>query len=88
MLSINDIDTDKDYYKILNISRNASSDEIKRGYKKLAVKYHPDKNIGKSDFTKKFCEVVEAYEILKTYHLRQAYDLYLAYKIPLRGYQV
>ena len=53
----------KDYYKILGVSRSASDDEIKKAYRKMALKYHPDKNSdpGAED---KFKEVAEAYEVL------------------------
>lgn len=86
MPTIKDIDSDKDYYKILNIPKNASSNQIKRAYKKLAMKYHPDRNINSKHSVKKFFEVVEAYEILKDLALKQAYDRYLSYKIPMGGY--
>ena len=51
----------KDLYKILNINRNATSNDIKSSYKKLALKYHPDRNTGDED---KFKEIAEAYSIL------------------------
>lgn len=53
----------KDYYKILGVSRNATDDELKKAYRKLALKYHPDKNKdpGAED---RFKEIAEAYEIL------------------------
>src|SRR6056300_1700824 len=54
----------KDYYNILNISKDASLDEIKKSYKKLALKYHPDKNKDNEESTKKFQEITEAYSIL------------------------
>ncbi len=53
----------KDYYKILNISRNASEDEIKHAYRKLALKYHPDKNPDPSA-EERFKEIAEAYDVL------------------------
>lgn len=53
----------KDYYKILGISRNASDDEIKKAYHKMALKYHPDKN-SEPGAEEKFKEVAEAYEVL------------------------
>ena len=86
MPSIKDIDSDKDYYQILNIPKDASSSQIKRAYKKLAMKYHPDRNMHSKHSAKKFYEVVEAYEILKDLALKQAYDMYLSYKIPMGGY--
>ncbi|MCW8931999.1 MAG: DnaJ domain-containing protein [Gammaproteobacteria bacterium] len=63
----------KDYYKIMNLKRDASQDDIKRAYRKLARKYHPD--ISKeSDAEAKFKEVGEAYEVLKDPEKRAAYD--------------
>jgi molecular chaperone DnaJ len=63
--------TKRDYYEILGISKNASEDEIKKAYRKAAVKYHPDKDGGDEA---KFKEVSEAYEILKDNSKRQRYD--------------
>jgi len=64
----------KDYYKILGLSRNASDEEIKRQYRKLANKYHPDKNSGDGGAEAKFKEINEAYEVLKDKEKRQKYD--------------
>ena len=52
-----------DYYTLLGVSRDASDQELKRAYKKLAMKYHPDRNQGDKDAEKKFKEVSEAYEV-------------------------
>lgn len=65
-----------DYYEILGISRGASPDEIKKAYRKSAVKYHPDKNPGDSQAEKKFKEISEAYEVLSDDKKRQIYDQY------------
>ena len=65
-----------DYYKILNLTRTASQDEIKKAYRKLALKYHPDKNSGDAEAEAKFKEVSEAYEILSDEKKRQIYDQY------------
>jgi len=57
----------QDYYELLGISKTASADEIKKAYRKLAMKYHPDRNQSDKDAEKKFKEIEEAYEILKAY---------------------
>jgi molecular chaperone DnaJ len=64
----------QDYYDILGVSKDASQDDIKRAYRKLAVKYHPDKNQGDKQAEEKFREVTEAYEVLKDPQKRQQYD--------------
>lgn len=65
-----------DYYQILGLSRNASQDEIKKAYRKFALKYHPDKNAGDAKAEAKFKEVSEAYEVLSDTQKRQVYDQY------------
>jgi len=67
---------DKDFYEILGLSQNASDAEIKKSYRKLAMKYHPDQNKGDLKAEKKFKEVSAAYEILKDSQKRAAYDQY------------
>ncbi|XOD66676.1 MAG: molecular chaperone DnaJ [Flavobacteriales bacterium Tduv] len=64
----------RDYYDILGVSRSASIDEIKKAYRKLAVKYHPDKNPRNKQAEEKFKEAAEAYEILGDKEKRQRYD--------------
>jgi DnaJ-class molecular chaperone len=65
----------RDYYKVLEISKSASTREIKKAYRKLAVKYHPDKNPqNKEEAEEKFKEVAEAYEVLSDEELRKKYD--------------
>ena len=66
----------KDYYEILGVSRDCSSEELKKAYRKLALKYHPDKNQGDKDAEEHFKEAAEAYEVLRDPQKRQTYDLY------------
>lgn len=65
-----------DYYELLGISRDASADEIKKAYRKQALKYHPDKNPGDPDAEKRFKEISEAYEALSDTKKREMYDRY------------
>ncbi len=67
--------TKKDYYEILGVSRNATKQEIKRAYRRLAAKYHPDKNKS-PEAEQKFKEITEAYEVLVDDNKRKAYDTY------------
>ena len=64
----------RDYYEILGVSKSASADEIKKAYRKLAIKYHPDKNPGDKSTEEKFKEAAEAYEILSDNDKRARYD--------------
>ena len=64
----------RDYYEILGVSRTASVDEIKKAYRKLALKYHPDRNPGNKDAEEQFKEATEAYEVLREADKRARYD--------------
>lgn len=64
----------RDYYEILGVSKTASDDEIKKAYRKLAVKYHPDKNPGDKEAEAKFKEISEAHEVLSDKQKRARYD--------------
>jgi len=64
----------KDYYKVLGVEKTATQDEIKKAYRKLAVKYHPDKNAGDKKAEEKFKEVTEANEVLSDPEKRKKYD--------------
>jgi molecular chaperone DnaJ len=64
----------RDYYEVLGVERNAGEDEIKKAYRKLAIKYHPDKNPNDKQAEESFKEATEAYEVLKDGKTRQQYD--------------
>ena len=66
----------KDYYKILGVDKNASQDEIKSAFRKLAKKYHPDLNKDNPEAANKFKEVGEAYSVLSDESKRRLYDQY------------
>lgn len=65
-----------DYYKILGVSRDATDEEIKKAYRKLALKYHPDRNQGSKEAEEKFKEICEAYEVVSDPQKRKNYDLF------------
>ena len=64
----------RDYYDVLGLSKGASADEIKKAYRKMAIKYHPDKNPGDKEAETKFKEAAEAYEVLSNPEKKQRYD--------------
>ncbi len=66
----------RDYYEVLEVSKGASKEEIKKAYRKKAIKYHPDKNQGDKAAEEKFKEAAEAYEVLSNDEKRQRYDQY------------
>ena len=66
----------RDYYQVLGLERTATPDEVKKAYRQLAVKFHPDKNPGDKTAEEKFKELGEAYEVLSDPQKRPAYDQY------------
>ena len=64
----------RDYYDVLNVSKNATKDEIKKSYRRLAMKFHPDRNTNDADAEKKFKEAKEAYEVLSDNSKKETYD--------------
>src|SRR3990172_118769 len=66
----------RDYYEVLGLKKGASLEEIKKTYRKLARKYHPDVNPGDKKSEEKFKEISEAYDILSDHEKRKKYDLY------------
>jgi molecular chaperone DnaJ len=68
--------TKRDFYEVLGVRRDAAPDEIKKAYRQLALKYHPDKNPGDPEAEKRFKEAAEAYEVLSDRSKRQRYDRY------------
>ena len=64
----------RDYYEVLGVSKTATPDELKKAYRKMAIKYHPDKNPGDKEAEEKFKEAAEAYDVLSNPDKRAKYD--------------
>ena len=64
----------RDYYEILEVEKNASVDEVKKSYRKLAMQYHPDKNPDNKEAEDKFKEATDAYDVLSDQDKRARYD--------------
>ena len=71
---VNSLSEKRDYYEVLGVSKDADAKEIKKAYRKLAMKYHPDKNPGDKAAEEKFKEINEAYEVLSDEEKRSTYD--------------
>ena len=66
----------KDYYQILGVSKSASPEDIKKTYRKLAMKYHPDRNKGNKNAETKFKDISEAYAVLSDTEKKKQYDMF------------
>ncbi len=77
----------RDYYEVLGVAKNAASDEIKSSYRKLALKYHPDRNQGDKSSEDKFKEATEAYEVLSDSQKRRQYDQFGHEGLRASGFQ-
>ena len=74
----------RDYYEVLGVAKTASEDEIKKAYRKIAIKYHPDRNPGDKEAEEKFKEAAEAYDVLHDPQKRQQYDQF-GFNGPMGG---
>ena len=77
----------KDYYEVLGVTREAGEEDIKKAYRRQALKYHPDKNPGDKQAEENFKEAAEAYEVLRDKDKRQIYDRYGHAGLEGRGFQ-
>ena len=77
--------SNEDYYRLLGVNRNAAADEIKKAYRKLARKYHPDVNPGDKHAEERFKKISEAYDVLSDPKKREVFDAYGTYSDNLRG---
>ncbi len=77
----------RDYYEVLGVPRNASEEQIKKAYRKLALQYHPDRNPGDKDAEEKFKEAAEAYEVLRDPEKRSLYDRFGHEGLRSSGFQ-
>ena len=75
----------RDYYEVLGVDKNASEEDIKKAYRKIAIKYHPDRNPGSKEAEEKFKEAAEAYDVLHDPQKRQQYDQY-GFDGPMGGF--
>ena len=71
-----DLSSKRDYYEILGVTRDAGDQDLKQAYRRLAIKFHPDKNPGDQEAEEKFKEIAEAYQILSSPDMRARYDRY------------
>ncbi|HEX5016319.1 MAG TPA: DnaJ domain-containing protein, partial [Actinomycetes bacterium] len=76
---------EKDFYAVLGVTKDASTDEIKKAYRKLARQYHPDKNAGDAKAEEKFKEISEAYDVLSDEAKRREYDELRQYGAAFSG---
>ncbi len=79
--------TKRDYYEVLEVTRSASGEEIKKSYRTLALKYHPDRNKGDDEAEERFKEAAEAYEVLSNQEKRQVYDRFGHAGLQQSGYR-
>ena len=73
----------KDYYKILGIDKNADENTIKKAYRKLAKKYHPDTNAGNAQAAEKFKQITEAYSVLSDPEKKKMYPVRSLHRLPV-----